>query len=92
VGDFPGAQQDSDEQYWCRKYILINLMIENITMTNLDIIQNMIFWRLDCFHIQVEPTDPSMEKQPSLQTKQTPWPSVRERTIPTERPPLVDEI
>jgi hypothetical protein len=24
--------------------------------------------------------------------KQTPWPSVRERTIPTERPPLVDEI
>jgi hypothetical protein len=29
-----------------------------------------------------------------LQTKQkqTPWPLVRERTIPTERPPLVDEI
>jgi hypothetical protein len=26
------------------------------------------------------------------QTKQTPWPLVRERTIPTERPPLVDEI
>jgi hypothetical protein len=25
-------------------------------------------------------------------TKQTPWPLVRERTIPTERPPLVDEI
>jgi hypothetical protein len=24
--------------------------------------------------------------------KQTPWPLVRERTIPTERPPLVDEI
>jgi hypothetical protein len=24
--------------------------------------------------------------------KQTPWPVVRERTIPTERPPLVDEI
>jgi hypothetical protein len=23
---------------------------------------------------------------------QTPWPLVRERTIPTERPPLVDEI
>jgi hypothetical protein len=22
----------------------------------------------------------------------TPWPSVRERTIPTNRPPLVDEI
>jgi hypothetical protein len=28
---------------------------------------------------------------PSL-NKQTPWPLVRERTIPTERPPLVDEI
>jgi hypothetical protein len=28
-----------------------------------------------------------------LQTnKQTPWPLVRERTIPTDRPPLVDEI
>jgi hypothetical protein len=25
-------------------------------------------------------------------TKQTPWPLVRERTIPTERPPLVGEI
>jgi hypothetical protein len=24
--------------------------------------------------------------------KQTPWPLVRERTIPTERPPLADEI
>jgi hypothetical protein len=24
--------------------------------------------------------------------KQTPWPLVRERTIPTERPPLVDEM
>jgi hypothetical protein len=24
--------------------------------------------------------------------KQTPWPSVRKRTIPTDRPPLVDEI
>jgi hypothetical protein len=24
--------------------------------------------------------------------QQTPWPLVRERTIPTERPPLVDEI
>jgi hypothetical protein len=25
-------------------------------------------------------------------TKETPWPLVRERTTPTERPPLVDEI
>jgi hypothetical protein len=25
-------------------------------------------------------------------TKQTPWPLVHKRTIPTERPPLVDEI
>jgi hypothetical protein len=25
------------------------------------------------------------------QNKQTPWPLVRERTIPTDRPPLVDE-
>jgi hypothetical protein len=24
--------------------------------------------------------------------KNTPWPLVRKRTIPTERPPLVDEI
>jgi hypothetical protein len=28
----------------------------------------------------------------SQTNKQTPWPLVRERTIPTERPPLVDEI
>jgi hypothetical protein len=26
------------------------------------------------------------------QKKQTPWPLVRERTIPTDRPPLVDEM
>jgi hypothetical protein len=27
-----------------------------------------------------------------LPNKQTPWPLLRMRTIPTERPPLVDEI
>jgi hypothetical protein len=27
-----------------------------------------------------------------LKIKQTPWPLVRKRTIPTERPPFVDEI
>jgi hypothetical protein len=27
-----------------------------------------------------------------LTKKKTPWPLVRERTIPTDRPPLVDEI
>jgi hypothetical protein len=26
------------------------------------------------------------------EAKQTPWPLVRKRTIPTDRPPLVDEI
>jgi hypothetical protein len=26
------------------------------------------------------------------QQQQTPWPLVRKRTVPTERPPLVDEI
>jgi hypothetical protein len=29
---------------------------------------------------------------PILKILSTPWPSVRKRTIPTERPPLVDEI
>jgi hypothetical protein len=29
---------------------------------------------------------------PEDRTKQTPWPLVRERTIPTARPPLVGEI
>jgi hypothetical protein len=27
-----------------------------------------------------------------IKRKQTPWPLVRYRTIPTDRPPLVDEI
>jgi hypothetical protein len=36
------------------------------------------------------PRAPKLET--STQPKQTPWPLVRERTIPTERPPLVDEI
>jgi hypothetical protein len=31
-------------------------------------------------------------KQPDSRQKKTPWLLVRERTIPTERPPLVDEI
>jgi hypothetical protein len=30
--------------------------------------------------------------QKTKTNKQTPWPLVRERTIPTDRPPLVDEI
>jgi hypothetical protein len=33
-----------------------------------------------------------MNYQVPQKNKQTPWPLVRERTIPTERPPLVDEI
>jgi hypothetical protein len=32
------------------------------------------------------------QHQWSQKQKQTPWPLVRERTIPTNRPPLVDEI
>jgi hypothetical protein len=32
------------------------------------------------------------DKTKKQTNKQTPWPLVRERTIPTERPPLVDEI
>jgi hypothetical protein len=42
-----------------------------------------------------EPQQTTEEKHAddSIQTnKQTPWPLVRKRTIPTERPPLVDEI
>jgi hypothetical protein len=35
---------------------------------------------------------PMITIQLVTQTKQTPWPLVRERTIPTDRPPLVDEI
>jgi hypothetical protein len=33
--------------------------------------------------------DPRVTKH---KQKQTPWPLVRERTIPTDRPPLIDEI
>jgi hypothetical protein len=37
-------------------------------------------------------TDLSLDLNYNKKKKQTPWPLVRERTIPTERPPLVDEI
>jgi hypothetical protein len=37
-------------------------------------------------HHQVTTTNKQKKKN------QTPWPLVRERTIPTDRPPLVDEI
>jgi hypothetical protein len=32
------------------------------------------------------------KKNEQTNKKKTPWPLVRERTIPTDRPPLVDEI
>jgi hypothetical protein len=39
------------------------------------------------------PPPPSISSYLTLfKTKQTPWSLVRERTIPTDRPPLVDEI
>jgi hypothetical protein len=34
----------------------------------------------------------TINKNTNKQTKQTPWPLVRERTIPSERLPHVDEI
>jgi hypothetical protein len=39
-------------------------------------------------------TEASEETSASFikKNKQTPWPLVRERTIPTDRQPLVDEI
>jgi hypothetical protein len=39
----------------------------------------------------VIPKDRALETATAIK-KQTPWTLVRERTIPTERPPLVDEI
>jgi hypothetical protein len=36
--------------------------------------------------------EPTCSIVPEQTKKQTPWPLVRERTIPTGRPPLVDEI
>jgi acyl-CoA thioesterase FadM len=37
-------------------------------------------------------SNPNMLHYDTKTKKQTPWPLVRKRTIPTERPPLVDEI
>jgi hypothetical protein len=47
----------------------------------------------DCVRLKLGMNYATSELE-SKQTKnkQTPWPLVRERTIPTERPPLVDEI
>jgi hypothetical protein len=39
-----------------------------------------------------EPTFRRNVSPPSNKKKQTPWPLVRERTIPTERLPLVGEV
>jgi hypothetical protein len=45
---------------------------------------------------QIHVTYTQMHITPRITSKkkkqQTPWPLVRERTIPTDRPPLVDEI
>jgi hypothetical protein len=46
-----------------------------------------VFERADTFHaFECAPTVVEYKR------KQTLWPLVRERTIPTDRPPLVDEI
>jgi hypothetical protein len=37
-------------------------------------------------------TNRSMLRRNTTNKKQTPWPLVRKRAIPTERPPLFDEI
>jgi hypothetical protein len=42
--------------------------------------------------ILLRPEDRCKTKQKKQTNKLTPWPLVRERSIPTERPPLVDEI
>jgi hypothetical protein len=42
--------------------------------------------------LQLVPEEGKLKALTNKQTKQTPWPLVRERTIPTDRPPLVDEI
>jgi hypothetical protein len=39
-----------------------------------------------------EPEGRGFDTQSENYKTKTPWPLVRERTIPTERPPLVDEI
>jgi hypothetical protein len=43
------------------------------------------YWNAKCVELNVG-------ARQHIQTKQTPWPLVRKQTIPTERPPLVDEI
>jgi hypothetical protein len=51
-------------------------------------------WRQNLQNIQFDiPVSLRSENKTNKQTnKQTPWPLVRERIIPTDRPPLVDEI
>jgi hypothetical protein len=44
------------------------------------------------YRITAEYPEETRNPQNKQKTKQTPWPLVRERTIPTDRPPLVDEI
>jgi hypothetical protein len=61
-------------------------------------LRNVVFYRrnqmMDIVHKQVSlvhhvPSSESFQAQPK---KQNPWPLVRKRTKPTERPPLVGEI
>jgi hypothetical protein len=47
---------------------------------------------LQCTSVSASRTQARFLSRLVLLIKQTPWPLVRERTIPTERPPLVDEI
>jgi hypothetical protein len=48
--------------------------------------------RIGRFHGPVSYVSCNVSDPLYIDKKQTPWPLVRERTIPTERPPLVVEI
>jgi hypothetical protein len=54
-------------------------------------VRSMMHLKASAFLLQILNARPSVITE-RYKTKQTPWPLVRERTIPTERPPLVDEI
>jgi hypothetical protein len=93
LGVIAASTADVTEAVILRRSAVENNMDHNILITiSLCEYGNCGHYPSSCHLLKTRRFGDSMLSPPSKKQTQTPWPLVRERTIPTDRPPLVDEI